>query len=80
MEEIILKGICDLYSNGDFDKIIDSDSVYKYKDTVLESYAKDLISCGEKIALDNAVQNALAHGELKGFENGLKVGLHLIIH
>ncbi len=80
MEEIILKGICDLYSNGDFDKIIDSDSVYKCKDMILDSYAKDVKSCGEKIALDNAVQNALVRGELKGFENGLKVGLHLTIY
>lgn len=79
MEEIILKGICDLYCDGDFDKIINGNSVYDYKDTILDRYAKD-IENGEDTALDDAILNALAHGELKGFENGLKVGMHLSIH
>ena len=67
MEEIILKGICDLYCDGDFDKIINSDSVYEYKDTILDRYAKAIENGEDDTALDDAILNALAHGELTAF-------------
>lgn len=80
MEETIFKSICDSYRNGDFDKVIDADAVYEYKDTILKNYVEDVKKYGENIAIDNAIYNALVHGECKGFENGLKIGMRLMIH
>ncbi len=79
MEEIILRAVCDLYSNGDLDQIVDTKAAYNQKDNLLAAYETEKKELGEKIALENAIFSALAFADSRGFENGLKIGTRLII-
>ncbi len=80
MEEKIIKALLDMYLNEDFKDIANPDSAYAYKKEILRDYKIEAKTSGKREALDLALNAAISAGNSEGFVNGLRVGMHLMIH